>query len=97
MNQFVAVIKTFKYRSPRGIDTEIRMTSLEMVDPNGKDCGVPLYLNGYDEASELLRIAGVSAKDLAAHRPSFESGEEVRFAVSADSYIVEAMGFKPRF
>jgi len=72
------------------------MTSLEMFDPAGRDCGVPLYLNGYDEASELLRIAGVSSKDPDANRPSFDSGQEVRFAVSADSYIVEAMGFKAR-
>ena len=93
MKQFVAVIKTL---TARGITAEVQMTSLEMFDPNGKDCGAPLYLKGYEEASELLRVAGVSAEELDERRPNFDNGQEVRFAVSADSYIVDAMGFKTR-
>jgi len=93
MNQFVAVIKTLTARS---LTAEVQMTSLEVFDPNGKDCGAPLYLNGYDEACNLLRVAGVSAQELAENRLNFESGQEVRFALSADSYIVDAIGFKPR-
>jgi len=96
MSQFIAIIKTFPYHSPRGVSVDIQMTSLEMIYPDGRDCGVPLYVTGYDEAAELLRLAGASAEELDAKRPSFEGGQEVRIALSADSGLVKAMGFNPR-
>jgi len=96
MSQFIAIIKTFPYHSPRGLSVEVQMTSLEMIYPDGKDCGVPLYVSGYEEAAELLRLAGASAEELEAKRPSFDGGQEVRIALSADSVLLKAMGFNPR-
>ena len=54
--------------------------SLELIYPDAKDCAVSLYVSGYEEAPQRLRIAGVSAKELDENRPSFDRGQEVRFS-----------------
>lgn len=96
MTQFIAIIKTSKYCPPAGAEQELRMTSLEIVYADGRDCGVPLYVNGYEEAAGLLHGAGVSFRELNEKRPNFEKGDEVRIKLSAEDDTVEAMGFDPR-
>lgn len=95
MSQFIAVIRTFKYHSPRGLATEVQMTSLEILHVDGRDCGVPLYVSGYDEASQLLKLAGASARELDEKRQEFDRSHEVRICLSADSGTLQAIGFNP--
>jgi len=95
MSQFVAVIRTTP--DTRGVAAEAQFIFLDLFYPNGKPCGVPQYVGGYEEAAQRLSLAGVSTKELSEKRKYFAKGQEVRFAVSADDEIVEAMGFNPRW
>ena len=96
MTQFIAIIKTLKFRPPGGPVQELSMTSLEVVYADGRNCGVPLYVNGYEGAAGLLHEAGVSFRELSEKRPNFEKGDEVRIKLFAEDDTVEAMGFDPR-
>ena len=91
MNQFVAVIRAVPYTQVGAT----RLTFLDLFYSSGRACGVPQYVCGYEEAAQLLGLAGVSAKELSEKRKNFDSGQEVRFDVSADDAIVKAMGFDP--
>jgi hypothetical protein len=92
MNQFVAVIKTVPYKR-RGV--QLKLTSLDLFHSDGRECGVPRYVGGYEEAAELLSLAGVSSIELAEKRRDFDEGQEVRIALSADDETVKVMGFNP--
>jgi len=95
MSQFVAVIRTVPYT--RELAAGAQLTFLELFYSDGRDCGVPQYVSGYEEAAQLLSLAGVSTKELCEKRKYFARGEQVTIALSADDEIVKAMGFDPRW
>jgi hypothetical protein len=93
MKQFVAVIRRVPY-TQEGL-AETRVTFLDLFNSNGRACGFPQYVGGYEEAAQRLRFAGVSASELSEKRRHFAKGQQVRFAVSANDETVKAMGFEP--
>jgi hypothetical protein len=93
MKQFVAVIRRVPYTQEGAAET--RVTFLDLFYSNGRACGVPQYVGGYEEAAQRLRLAGVSTREIGEKRRNFARGQQVRFAVSANDETVKAMGFEP--
>src|SRR5262245_7794554 len=93
--RFTAVIKKVHKLMPEVSPSEHVLTSFELVAANGRDCGVPLYVSGFEEASELLMKAGVTPQELREKFKLFDKGAEVRISLVADSDVIEDMGFSP--
>jgi hypothetical protein len=93
--RFIAVIKKVHKFVPEVSPTDHVLTSFELLGSNGHDCGVPLYVSGFEEASELLMRAGVTAQELREKFHLFDRGAEVRISLVADDEIIEEMGFEP--
>lgn len=74
----------------------VPLTSVDLVYPDGRDCGVPLFVEGYEGTSELLTKLGVTSQELERHRAKFEQASEVRISLVADAAVVRDMGFNPR-
>jgi hypothetical protein len=93
--RFIAVIKKVHKFVPEVSPTEHVLTSFELLGANGHDCGVPLYVRGFEEASELLMKAGVTLQELREKVHLFDKGAEVRISLVADNEVIEEMGFEP--
>jgi len=77
-------------------ETIVCFTSLGLLYPDGRDCGVPMFVEGYEGASELLRRFGVTSQKLEEHRRQFEKDSEVRIPLIAAEAVVREAGFNPR-
>lgn len=94
MNIDLVAIVRQKLRVSGG--SHVRFTSVDLVYPDGRDCGVPLFVKGYDEASELLMKFGVTVQELEEHRRHFDKDAEVSIPLVADEAVVRGEGFNPR-
>jgi hypothetical protein len=88
--ELVAVVRRVMC-APNG--SPLCLTSVDLIYPDGRDCGVPMFVEGYEEASRLLMKFGVKLDE---HRAKFESDAEVRIPLTADKTVVREMGFNPR-
>jgi hypothetical protein len=93
--ELVAVVRKVRY-APNGQRSAVEMASLDLVYPDGQDCGVPLFVGGYEEASQLLMRAGVPSEALIERQGPFERNAEVRIPMVVEEAVVRDMGFNPR-
>jgi len=91
--ELVAVVRRVIHASG---GSTVCLTSVDIIYPDGRDCGVPLFVEGYEGASELLIKFGVPAQELEELRLRFQKDSEVSIPVTADETVVRDMGFNPR-
>jgi len=91
--ELVAVVRQV-IRATDGL--RVCLTSVDMIYPDGRDCGVPQFVEGYEGASELLIKFGVPAQELKEHYAQFQKDSEVSIPLIADEAVVRDMGFNPR-
>ena len=91
--ELVAVIRRVTYYSGQSV---VDLTAVDLVYPDGRDCGVPIFVEGYEGASEVLTQLGMALQKLEENRVLFEKDSEVRIPLVADEAEVKDMGFNPR-
>ena len=91
--QLVAIVRRIN-RAVNG--SVVALTSFDLIYSDGRDCGVPMFVEDYEGASELLAKLGVTSQELEKHRAKFEKYSEVRIPLVADEGVVRDMGFNPR-
>jgi len=74
----------------------ISLTSVDLIYPDGRDCGVPVFVNGYEGASQLLMKFGASPRELEKTQAQFEKDGEIRVPLTVDEAVVRGRGFNPR-
>lgn len=92
--ELVAVVRRVFHESHRG--SVVCLTSVDLIYPDGRDCGVPLFVEDYDGATKLQTKFGVTPQKLEAQRGRFERESEVCIELKADEAVVREMGFNPR-
>lgn len=91
--ELIAVVRQVIHTSN---GSRVSLTSVDMIYPDGRDCGVPLFVEGYEGASELLIQFGVTPRELEERRAQFQKDSEVSISLIADEAVVRNMGFNPR-
>jgi len=91
--ELVAVVRRV-LSTPDG--SPLCLTSVDLIYPDGRDCGVPMFVDGYEGASQLLMKFGVTNQKLIETAVRFEEDGEVRIQLVADESAVRDMGFNPR-
>src|SRR5215467_5249380 len=91
--RLVAVVRRVMHAAGGSL---VCLTSVDLIYPDGRDCGVPLFVEGYEGAAELLVKFGVPFQKLEEHRAQFQRESEVRIPLIADEAAVRGMGFNPR-
>src|SRR5215470_7654264 len=87
--ELVAVVRRVLHVSNGSV---VSLTSVDLVYPDGRDCGVTIFVKGYVAASELLMRFGVPSHELEERREKFEKDSEVCFPLIADEAVVRNMG-----
>src|SRR5579872_5532678 len=71
---------------------------LSLLNEDGKEYGVPRYLNEFREVAVLLRReAGVTHEQLHERFAAYERGEEISFPLTLESAeAIKNLGFDPK-
>ena len=91
--ELVVVVRQVAYESD---GSTLALTSVDLIYPDGRDCGVPLLVENHEDASELLAKLGVTSQELEEFRAKFQRDAEFRIPLMVDETVVKGMGFDPR-